>query len=509
MNETTNSSQPARRPRWLRRILITLGVLVLLPIILVLGVSFYLRVVGGQRLAEAVARIEKSELVWQLDQLEAERPAVPDEENAARCVLTVVQKMPRSDERSNPADSPGSDFKNWSSKFQDELKQLSPVTTLNERQSAQLRAELKKFGPALVEAQRLTELSKGRFPESTDPLGAQHSLSVGTVSHLLRLDAVLRAHDGDADDAILSLIGVLNAGRSIGDDPHVIAQFTRVSCGRWAVNGIERVLAQGQPSEKVLTQLQKLLEDEAKQPLFLISARAQRAEHHRYMTALREGTYHEFLTGADAQEHVLIQKSIPGKIERWLKTGWIQENHGVLLEYLTDAVEIAQQPLGEQYDALGNLKRKHMMLFSDTNIRLFRYALVKTSMPAFFKIGEGCLNNQAMLGSASLAVAAERYRLVHRHWPESLEQLIPDYITKVPDDPFGKGSLRLRRLEDGIVIYSVGVDGKDDGGLLNQKRYTPGDLGVRLRDVDRRGQKPPPEPEQKAPVKSSPTPRGF
>ena len=46
-----------------------------------------------------------------------------------------------------------------------------------------------------------------------------------------------------------------------------------------------------------------------------------------------------------------------------------------------------------------------------------------------------------------------------------LDALAPAYLNHVPDDQFAlQGALRYRRTKAGYVLYSVGPDGKDDGG---------------------------------------------
>jgi hypothetical protein len=51
-------------------------------------------------------------------------------------------------------------------------------------------------------------------------------------------------------------------------------------------------------------------------------------------------------------------------------------------------------------------------------------------------------------------------------------------------------------LDDGVVIYSVGADGKDNGGKLDKNPTKDGtDRGFRLWDVPKRRQPPkPPKP---------------
>lgn len=59
--------------------------------------------------------------------------------------------------------------------------------------------------------------------------------------------------------------------------------------------------------------------------------------------------------------------------------------------------------------------------------------------------------------------------------PESLDELVPKYLTAVPLDPFsptGKPLLYRREGKD-YVLYSVGNDGEDDGGVLPKDYEDP------------------------------------
>jgi hypothetical protein len=42
--------------------------------------------------------------------------------------------------------------------------------------------------------------------------------------------------------------------------------------------------------------------------------------------------------------------------------------------------------------------------------------------------------------------------------------LTPQYLDRVPADPFDGAPLRYRLLNSGYVIYSAGPDGQDNGG---------------------------------------------
>lgn len=63
------------------------------------------------------------------------------------------------------------------------------------------------------------------------------------------------------------------------------------------------------------------------------------------------------------------------------------------------------------------------------------------------------------------ALALRAYNVEHSDYPQSLSQLAPAYLSRVPADPFALNSpLRYRRTRTKYVLYSVGPDGKDDGG---------------------------------------------
>jgi hypothetical protein len=107
----------------------------------------------------------------------------------------------------------------------------------------------------------------------------------------------------------------------------------------------------------------------------------------------------------------------------------------------------------------------------------------------------------ARLRCGVVLLAAERYRLAHGRWPETVENLVPQLLVRsMPDAYYGK-PICLRRFADGLVVYSVGPDGVDDGGAIDPEPPSEGnrDVGCRLWDVDKRRQPPAPQPQPLVP----------
>ena len=66
---------------------------------------------------------------------------------------------------------------------------------------------------------------------------------------------------------------------------------------------------------------------------------------------------------------------------------------------------------------------------------------------------------------AITAIALKRYQLKHAQLPPDLTALAPDYVSRPPVDFMDGQPLRYRPKPEGaFTLYSVGLDGKDDGG---------------------------------------------
>jgi hypothetical protein len=62
-------------------------------------------------------------------------------------------------------------------------------------------------------------------------------------------------------------------------------------------------------------------------------------------------------------------------------------------------------------------------------------------------------------------LALRVYQCEKQKVPASLEDLVPNYLTRVPSDPFKRGVLAYRPTPASWVVYSVGPDCVDNGGI--------------------------------------------
>ena len=206
------------------------------------------------RLQAALAEMDRTDPGWRLPDIEAARAVVPDAENSALRVIAANKLLPQPP-------------KHWiEDDFDEELQKLPPEIRMNPVQLAHLRQRLEKAKPALDELKGLSDLPYGRFPivYAQNPLGTilRDEVGLRCVIQLLCRNTMAYADANDAHKAVESCLELLNAGRSVGDEPIALSQLIRFAGIAIACRSADRILAQTEPESDDLWRLQKLIERE-------------------------------------------------------------------------------------------------------------------------------------------------------------------------------------------------------------------------------------------------------
>ena len=85
-----------------------------------------------------------------------------------------------------------------------------------------------------------------------------------------------------------------------------------------------------------------------------------------------------------------------------------------------------------------------------------------------------------MQHNVQVAFALAAYRADSGHFPTNLADLAPKYLTTIPCDLFSGKPLIYRPTADGYLLYSVGLNGADDGGRFHDDNPPGDDIGVRM-----------------------------
>jgi hypothetical protein len=106
--------------------------------------------------------------------------------------------------------------------------------------------------------------------------------------------------------------------------------------------------------------------------------------------------------------------------------------------------------------------------------------LISQLVPAFNKVQQAADRNEQAQRNLHIAFALAAYRSDHGAYPKRLGELTPTYLSHVPEDLFSGKALIYRPAEDGYLLYSVGPNGRDEGGRRYDDDPPGDDLRVRL-----------------------------
>lgn len=298
------------------------------------------------------------------------------------------------------------------------------------------------------------------FTEGIDLL-MPHFRELRRGARLLALEALHEAHEGRAEKAVESVAAGLALGRSLSREPALVSQLTRVPCNSTAVHSLERALSIMPLSVAQLDDLSSAL-TQSEVPDGMLRGLAAEAAFGR--------SVFEMLGSGDGSA-----VKIPDAVGVMLRVaGLLDLDQAAYLKITRQAIEACEKPLPERVEAVRALD------MGKTVEDLPRYCLVtRTLLSAYDLVAEVDAEDVGRLGAARAALAVERYRLAKGRLPERLDELVPQYLERVPADPFDGEPLRYSRREKGYVVYSIGPDGKDDGGAEED----PEDPRARAPDV--------------------------
>ena len=135
-------------------------------------------------------------------------------------------------------------------------------------------------------------------------------------------------------------------------------------------------------------------------------------------------------------------------------------------------------------DDLARAQRKAAMLGTEAArkqvVESVGNVLVGLLVPAIRKVQDAEDRATQTDRNVRVAFALAAYHKENKQYPQTLDVLAPRYIAAVPGDVFSGGRLLYRREGAGYVAYSVGLNGKDDGGRWLEDEPRGDDPRVRM-----------------------------
>jgi hypothetical protein len=276
------------------------------------------------------------------------------------------------------------------------------------------------------------------------------------VARLLTLDAHVRAHEGKSSQVLHDIKAIFALSDALRREPVLISQLVRFAIQAVGYDAVERLLPHCEWSDDELESLQ---------------------------SAIRSAQIKAELENAFSGERAIclieLDRTSPGPLR--------PSNVDETLHCFATSIEGLAGSWPEALRQQQVLRTRMDALRQSTFSRL-QMSPVLLMLPAFEKVVNAGARADARHKCTDVGIAVWRFRQKYGRTPESLadidRRLLGGSAAQAPDltDPFDANVLRYRVEAARIVIYSVGDNGKDDGGECNRDEQGQSvDIGFVLR----------------------------
>ncbi|HTY88460.1 MAG TPA: hypothetical protein VMB80_13410 [Candidatus Acidoferrum sp.] len=345
-----------------------------------------------------------------------------------------------------------------------------PTAVQPQSPAADVLLALSRYDSAIEDLRQASRLPFSRFPlnyVTNNParIISPHFEHLKRCASVLRLRAVAELDNGEPAKALEDVQLVLRLAGSIHNEPNQWAASLRMFITDTALQPIWEGLARQQWSDDQLVALQQELAHFDALKDYEFAMRSELAMQLKIIEYLRSERMANRMT--DWNDDTMW---VPTMIYRLLPNGWFYLNARVVARAFEAALptgaELEQRILSPQIS-----KR-----FGQVQAQAYRrqylpdYFLLCTGIPPLDREAINCACMQAAVDMARIACALERYRHARGSYPEQLDALVPQFIEKLPHDIINGQPLHYRRTENGrFLLYSVGWNGKDDGGVVDTR----------------------------------------
>jgi hypothetical protein len=340
-------------------------------------------------------------------------------------------------------------------------------------------AGLKTNEALFAELRLASQRPYSRYPVNYDvgipyAIRVPHLKMVRDLCERLQLKSCAELASDQSEQALEDVKLMFRLVDSVKEEPFLIFHFVRLACAQLATRPIWEGLAERRWSEPQLQELETRLQ----QYNFIADTKAPLAAERATGIALVELVrkkgpwYLNFLGSAEGTPVPTVADLIWSIIvpQGWYDLEELNYSRGfqIQLAGTLDTTKQRVSPTRVKADAQAFQRMMSATGFAGTGLGIILHH--RLTAQRVLPVLEGAVATsaaaQTAFNQAAIACALERYRLANGHYPETLMALAPRFISSLPDDVITGEPYKYRLTDDGrFVLYSVGWDEKDDGGV--------------------------------------------
>jgi hypothetical protein len=306
-----------------------------------------------------------------------------------------------------------------------------------------------------------------------------HLSPMRDMARLLAADTARATSEGDGETAHSNIIAILGIAEHADEHPFLISGLVRIAIQQQAYRSIQDVLTTSPElwSDEQLHHLAHRLAaiDNRHEDWF----NGERAMFYDILQRLYTDNGHgggritkQGIVDFQAYTHGgYTYESLPTPYSAAITAGLPvaavlvaprEEIRRVYDSFIDRAIIESQQSLWE-FNASESVDHALEELAS-SQIDKMRYMPISVLMPAISSVSRTIQADAGANEGVLIGISLMMYQRQHGDWPGSLDELTPRYLPRVPRDRLTGEPLRYHVTGDGPVVYSLGVDGDDDGG---------------------------------------------
>jgi len=317
-----------------------------------------------------------------------------------------------------------------------------------------------------------------------------HLARLKSVSQILSAAALEDLHQGQPESAFAKLNGMLALAQAEKDEPILISQLVRIAITHLTFAATWQVLQHDGWTDSQLTELQTAWADltflhEMEKALSMERAIAA-IEYERFRTSdlpLSQlfdptgtlgggGTGLPFLSWDWFSD---MLKNIPATLHDQVYTpiwkfAWSHHDELHYCKLMQRMLVAERETVLENAGAKLPARMERIYETAMSPYDRMRFAVAPLMYGSLSKAFERAWIAQATAELTTTAIAIKRFELRHGKTPNRLEDLMFNFLSRLPIDYMDGRCLKYCIDDDSFLLYSVGIDGKDDGGNGDQSR---------------------------------------
>ena len=321
----------------------------------------------------------------------------------------------------------------------------------------QIRAMAARGGPAY-----LLDLSQGYAVD------LQHLSKLRIGTWLLRLDAIIKASEGNYTEAVEDVIAGMQLGDVLAPEPVLLSQLVRIGEYGLMYDTVQESFHVEDMPPELIAKLFDHIDRADNRHAFAQSFAGEQMTGMQLFSDIRSGK--EIPTEirfTPFPETTTIGQFVKPVVDR-MYAGPVGEplrnmDESKYTEIMSRTAAAAELPY---YEALPELNRIRHDIATLPN----RYVITKTFIPALSRSSMAQAQHEAQLDLMQMGLLLEQYQADHGSYPDTLDAIAPRLEWSLPVDPFTGEQYHYRRTGDSFRLYSVGDNLTDEGGRHDYKQ---------------------------------------